>query len=73
MGHPDSKWAHPNGLLKTRGNEFIHVGRPDGARAKTFSPIFSCGAFRQTCRRGSRDFWRPDGTANRLADEPLGK
>jgi hypothetical protein len=48
-------------------------GRPDGARAKPLSPFFLRGAFGRTCRRGSRAFWRPDGTANGLADEPLGK
>jgi hypothetical protein len=84
MGSPEGKWARPDGQLKTRGNEFIYVGRPDGnngrldgARAKPLSPFFSCGAFGRTCRRGfrggSRAFWRSDGTANGLADEPLGK
>jgi hypothetical protein len=84
MGRPDSKWACPDGLLKTRGNEFIYVGRPDdnngrpdGARVKPLSSFFSRGAFGRTCRRGfrrgSRAFWRSNGTANRLAYEPLGK
>jgi hypothetical protein len=48
-------------------------GRPDDARAKSLSPFFLRGAFRRTCRQGSWDFWRPNGTANGLADEPFGK
>jgi hypothetical protein len=69
-----------DGLLKTRGNEFIYVGRLDGnngrldgARAKPLSPFFSRAAFGRTCRRGSWVFWRLDGTANGLVDKPLGK
>jgi hypothetical protein len=84
MGCPDGKWARPDGQLKTRGNEFIYVGHPngnnghlDGARAKPLSPFFLRSAFGRTCRRGfrrgSRDFWRPNGIVNGLADEPLGK
>ena len=32
MGYLDSKWAHPDGLLKTLGKQFLEHGRPDGKR-----------------------------------------
>jgi hypothetical protein len=84
MSRPDGKWARQDGQLKTRGKEFLTLGYPDessgrsdGTRAKPLSPFFWRGAFGRACRRdfrrGSRVSWRPDGPANGLSDEALGK
>jgi hypothetical protein len=51
--------------IKNTGNSLLNTSRPDGARATSLSPFFWRGA--------TRDFWRPDGTANELADKPLKK
>jgi hypothetical protein len=60
-------------LSSIMGRPDGNIGRPDDARAKALSLFFSRGAFGRACRRGSRDFWCPDKTANGLANKPLGK